>query len=224
MSDDDVVAIVPMRHNSERVPGKNYRDFAGRPLFHWVVKSLIESGAVDRVVIDTDSPTIRESCEQDFPDVLVLERPEHLRAGETPMNEVLLHTIDRVPARFYVQTHSTNPLLRAATVGEAIRTLREKYPEHDSLFTVTPLFTRLWDALARPVNHNAAILLRTQDLPPIYEENSCLYVFTRDVLVHQRNRIGLRPLMWPMPAEEAVDIDEEIDFRVAEILFKEREA
>ena len=221
MTDYGTVAIVPMRHNSERVPGKNYRDFAGKPLFHRIVEALTRSDVFDKIVIDTDSHLIRESAAEAFPDVLVIERPEHLRAGETPMNEVLLHTIGTVPARFYVQTHSTNPLLRPDTIREAVSSFVDRYPEVDSLFTVTRMQTRLWDELTRPVNHNPAFLLRTQDLPPVFEENSCLYAFTADVLRQERNRLGRRPLMWPIDAGEAVDIDEEIDFRIAEIMYRE---
>jgi CMP-N-acetylneuraminic acid synthetase len=92
---------------------------------------------------------------------------------------------------------------------------------YDSLFGVTRLQTRLWDSLARAVNHNPAILLRTQDLPPIYEENSCLYIFTREILESKHNRIGDRPFMFEIESLEAVDIDEELDFKVAELLYKE---
>lgn len=213
-----IAAVVPMRHESERVPGKNYRPCAGKPLFYWIVEALATTGAVDAIVIDTDSPTIGEYCRQDFPDVVVLERPEHLRDGGTPMNEVLLSTTERVSADVYLQTHSTNPLLRSETIGAAIKGFSDRRSECDSLFSVTPLQTRLWDELVRPINHNPALLLRTQDLPPVYEENSCIYLFTREGLRESQNRIGKRPLMWPIPAEEAVDIDDEMDFRIAEMM------
>jgi CMP-N-acetylneuraminic acid synthetase len=218
----NIVAIVPMRHHSERVPGKNYRDFAGRPLYHHIVEALLGSGAVGTVVIDTDSPRIMDDCGTTFPEVVLMERPAHLRAGDTPMNEVLLHTVSHVDADFYLQTHSTNPLLRPESIASAVSAFIDRLPEVDSLFSVTRLQTRLWDSLTRPINHNPAFLLRTQDLPPIYEENSCLYLFTGELLSQRRNRIGERPLMWELSADEAVDIDEETDFRVAELLMKER--
>ncbi len=84
---------------------------------------------------------------------------------------------------------------------------------------MTRLQVRIWDQLARAVNHNPDILLRTQDLPPIYEENSSLYLFTRNSFERAGNRIGERPLMFDMDRLEAVDIDEEIDFRMAEFLY-----
>lgn len=218
-----VVAIVPMRHHSERVPGKNYRPFAGRPLYHWIVETLLGCRRIDEVAIDTDSPAILEEARQQFPGVRLLERPEHLRAGEIPMNDVLLHTTSRLEADFFLQTHSTNPLLEQGTIDEALKRFLGSHPIHDSLFGVTRLQTRLWDSLARPINHNPAILLRTQDLPPVYEENSCLYVFDRETLERRHTRIGERPLMFEIPRDEAWDIDEEIDFRIAELLVRVRE-
>ena len=218
-----IAALMPMRHSSERVPGKNYRDFAGVPLYHRTVTSLLACPLIDVVVIDTDSYIIHEDAAKHFPEVKLLHRPEHLRAGTTPMNDVLLHDVSQVKADFYLQTHSTNPLLLPETIDKAVKQFLDNYPMFDSLFGVTRLQTRLWDSLARAVNHNPAILLRTQDLPPIYEENSCLYIFTRQILENKHNRIGNRPLMFEIDRLEAVDIDEELDFRMAEFLYQERE-
>ena len=218
-----VVALVPMRHHSERVPGKNYRPFVEKPLYHYIVNSLFACPLVTAVVIDTDSQTIQEDVKNNFPQVVLLERPEHLRAGTVPMNDVLLNDVVQVEADYYLQTHSTNPLLRAETITKALEEFLNSYPIYDSLFSVTRLQTRLWDSLTRAVNHNPAILLRTQDLPPVYEENSCLYIFTRQILESKHNRIGDRPLMFEIDRLEATDIDEELDFRIAEFLCKERE-
>lgn len=216
-----VVAIVPMRHSSERVKGKNYRNFAGKPLFHRVIDTLLECPRIDKIIIDTDSPTIQEQCAELYPTVLVLERPEHLRDGSIPMNDVLLNTCNAIDSEFYLQTHSTNPLLSPETVNNALESFFANYPMHDSLFTVTRLQQRLWDPLARAINHNPAILLRTQDLPPTYIENSCLYLFTKETLARKWNRIGDRPMMLEMEEIEAQDIDVELNFKVAEFLFKE---
>ena len=221
-SDRKIVALMPMRHNSERVPGKNYRPFGdGRPLFHHMVDVMKACPLVEKIVIDTDSPTIKEQCAEKYPDVIVLDRPEHLRDGATPMNDVLLRDIGEVESRFYMQTHSTNPLLRPETLAKAVDTFFENYPVYDSLFSVTRQQTRYWDPLGRAINHNPNILLRTQDLPPVYEENSCIYIFERETLVQKHNRIGNRPYLFEIEAVEAQDIDEEIDFQVADLIYKQ---
>lgn len=218
-----IAAFVPMRHNSIRVKGKNYRMLAGKPLFHHIIEALLEVPEIDEVVVDTDSPIVIEGLNEVFPTVKTLLRPEALRADDVPMNEILIHDTDQIPADFYFQTHSTNPLLKAETISKAIQAFMEKSYLYDCMFSVTRVQKRFWDELARPINHNAAILLRTQDLPPIFEENSCMYLFTRDILMRRRTRIGDRPLMYEIPAVEAQDIDDETEFNVTELLMRLRQ-
>ena len=215
-----IVAFVPMRHHSVRVVGKNYRLMDGKPLYHYIMESLLNVPEIDRVVVDTDSPVVIEGLAKDFPQVETLLRPENLRADDVPMNEILMYDTSQIKADYYLQTHCTNPLLKSSTISEAIRALAEKSYMYDSLFSVTEVKKRYWDQLARPINHNQKILLRTQDLPPIYEENSCLYIFSREVLEKNHTRIGDRPLMYPIPAREAQDIDDELEFVVTEMLMK----
>jgi len=213
-----IVALVPMRHHSQRVPGKNYRLFAGKPLFHYIIETLLACPEINQVVVDTDSQPVMEGLGADFPTVIVLDRPESLRADDISMNEIIAYDTSQVQADYYLQTHSTNPLLRSQTVSAAIQKFLAVKPSYDSLFSVTRLQRRLWDQLGRPINHNPAILLQTQDLPPVFEENSCMYIFTRDTLIERQNRLGHRPLMFEIPASEAWDIDDELDFKVTEFL------
>ena len=216
-----IVALVPMRHHSQRVPGKNYRPLGGKPLYQHIIASLLTTSAIEQVVVDTDSPQISAGLQKNFPQVQVIERPQALRADDIPMNEILAYDTAQAPADFYLQTHSTNPLLRPETIERAIQSLLANYPAYDSLFSVTRLQTRLWDQLGRAINHNPAILLQTQDLPPVYEENSCIYMFRRETLLRRRNRIGKRPLMFEVSPAEAWDIDEEIDFAITEFLLSQ---
>ncbi len=219
-----IVAFVPMRHHSVRVEGKNYRMLAGKPLYHYILDALLNVPEISEIVVDTDSPVVIEGLAKDFPMVRPILRPEALRAGDVPMNEILVYDTSQIEADFYLQTHSTNPLLKAETISEGIQAFQAKSYLYDSMFSVTKVQKRYWDELARPINHNAAILLRTQDLPPIYEENSCFYLFTRDILLTHRNRIGSRPLLYEIPAIEAQDIDDETEWNVTEMLMKLRQA
>jgi CMP-N-acetylneuraminic acid synthetase len=213
-----VVAIVPMRHDSERVPGKNFRLLGGRPLYHHIVQSLLETARVNRVVIDTDSEVIGVDAAAAFPEVEVLDRPEELRGGMVPMNDVLLNDVRRLDADLFLQTHSTNPFLRSVSIDDAIERLQEDGTA-DSLFSVTRLQTRLWSADGVPMNHDRDRLVRTQDLEPLYEENSCIYIFSRKSLEKTGNRIGDRPILYELPAHEAWDIDDESDFFIAEAMY-----
>lgn len=215
-----VAALVPMRHSSERVPGKNYRMFGNAPLFHHIVQTLLECPSVDEVLIDTDSPTIIEQTAEHFPTVVLIERPEELRDGEIAMNRIIEHDLGFTDADTILQTHSTNPLLPVASLEEAIRVYREE--DCDSVFTVTRIQQRLWDADAKPMNHDPTVLLRTQDLPPLFIENSCAFVFSRELMISTGSRIGTNPKMVETDPTGSLDIDEESDFLLAESMWKMR--
>ena len=214
----NLVALVPMRHHSQRVPGKNYRILAGKPLFHHIIETLLAVPEITQVVVDTDSDPVIDGLRTDFPQVKIIQRPENLQADNVPMNDILIYDTGQIQADFYLQTHSTNPLLKPETVSHAIQSLMTNYPTHDSLFSVTRLQTRLYDQHGRAINHDPSVLIQTQELPPVYEENSCLYIFTRENLLKRRHRIGEKPMMFEIDAEDAWDIDEELDFEICKFL------
>ncbi len=215
-----IIALVPMRHHSQRVPGKNYRLLGGKPLFHHIIETLLAVPEIDQVLVDTDSEPVIDGVRKHFPQVKIIERSENLRADDVPMNDILLYDTAQVEADFYLQTHSTNPLLKPETVARAIKTFQTNYPAHDSLFSVTRLQTRLYDQFGQAINHNPLELIQTQDLPPVYEENSCLYIFTRENLLKRHHRIGEAPLLFEIDPEEAWDIDEELDFAICDFLMR----
>jgi CMP-N-acetylneuraminic acid synthetase len=195
---------------------------AGKPLFAHILSTLLRVPEINSIAVDTDSPDILEALEKGFPSVLRIQRPDHLRADTVPMNEILMYDSGMVKSDFYLQTHSTNPLLTAETISAGIQRFLQQYPAYDSMFSVTRRQVRFWDQLGRPINHNPAVLIQTQDLPPIYEENSCMYLFTRESLEQKRNRVGERPLLFEINPEEAWDVDEEIDFKMAELMLSLR--
>jgi CMP-N-acetylneuraminic acid synthetase len=217
-----LAALVPMRHHSQRVPGKNYRPLAGKPLFHHIIETLMKVPEIDSIIIDTDSQPILDETQRLFPDVKLIQRPSHLRADDIPMNDILLHDTSLVKADFYLQTHSTNPLLKPETISQAIKLLFTHYPKNDSLFSVTRLQTRLYFQDGTAINHNPLELIQTQDLPPVYEENSCIYIFTRENLQRKKHRIGDSPLMFEIDPDEAWDIDEELDFEITDFLMRRK--
>jgi len=217
-----LAALVPMRHHSQRVPGKNYRLLAGKPLFQHIIETLLAVPEIETVIADTDSEPVLDGVRRLFPTVKLIQRPAHLCPDDVPMNDILLHDTAQVKADFYLQTHSTNPLLKAETISRGIQTFFAKYPKHDSLFSVTRLQTRLYFQDGQAINHDPAVLLQTQNLPPVYEENSCLYLFTRENLARKHHRIGDTPLMFEIDKAEAWDIDEELDFEITDFLMKRK--
>lgn len=211
-----IVALLPMKAHSERVPGKNFRAFLGKPLFRWMLDELLSLPEVAQVVINTDGRQILQ--EKGLPGterLLVRDRRADLQGDFVSMNRIIEDDMAAVPADLYLQTHTTNPLLAAATIRKAIAVLAAA-PQHDSLFTVTRHQSRFYWQDGRPVNHDPNKLLRTQDLPPLYEENSNLYLFTRESFAATGARIGARPTMMEVPLLEAVDIDEPQQWTLAE--------
>lgn len=214
----DVTALVPMKHHSQRVPGKNYRMLAGKPLYYHILATLSSVAAVEEIVVDTDSPLIKAGLSSHFPQVRVLDRPPDLQGDEVSMNRIIAHDLSQVPGEYFLQTHSTNPFLKGPTISRAVRKFFENYPDRDSLFSVTRLYTRLWSEDGQAINHDPADLIQTQDLPPVYEENSCLYLFTREGFSNRQHRIGESPVLFNIEREEAWDIDTELDFEIAAYL------
>ena len=212
-----IVALVPMKEHSERVPGKNVRPFAGRPLFHHILDTLENTYVVDEVVVNTDSERIAAEAIANCAKVRVLDRPQELRGDLVSMNKIIAYDISQVPADIYLQTHATNPLLRSETITEGLHQFVQ-LEEHDSLFSVNRLQTRLYTAGGEPINHKPGELIRTQDLPPVFEENSVLYIFTRTSFAVHNRRIGGKPSMFETDRIESIDIDDEFTFRLAEML------
>lgn len=214
-----LTAIVPMRGGSERVKNKNLRSFGGQPLFTRILEALTASSRVDSIVVDTDSDDIESAVLAFNPAQAIVRRPEHLGRGDAPMNSVLENTLSQVEGDRFLQVHSTSPLLSSATIDRAIDEWLAS-PRHDSAFGVTRIQARFWTVQGEPINHDFSALLPTQDLEPLCLENSALYLFSRESLNRTGNRIGRDPLMIDIPALDALDIDTEEDFLLAEAVFK----
>jgi len=174
---------------------------------------------IDLVVINTDARKILE--DRGLPAgsrVLVRDRKEELLGDFTSMNLILEDDINAEPADLYLMTHTTNPLLSADTIRHALDMLVTDEGGSDSLFSVNRFQTRFYRADLSPVNHDPDNLIRTQDLEPWFEENSCLYIFSRESFRKTGARIGEKPMMFEMPRNESIDIDEQEDWDMAEAL------
>lgn len=217
-----VVALLPMKGNSERVPNKNLKDFCGRPLYHKILDTLLKSKYIDEIVINTDGERIKEDLEKNYGGKVVIhDRPKKIIGDFVSMNKIIEYDINETKADIYVQTHSTNPLLLAATLDEAIEKMMNKDGDFDSIFSVTKVQTRLYEADGKPSNHNPLELIRTQDLPPLFEENSSFYIFTKESFERSGGkRIGAKAQMFEMDKVEAIDIDQIQDFIIAESIYK----
>ena len=209
-----VVAIIPIKEMSKRVKSKNFRSFCGEPLYRYFMKKLIDS-PFDEIFIDTDSDEISEYATG--MGWKVIKRVPELAADSANGNDLLVYEANMIDAEIYFQLFITAPLLKPQTVNKAYKIMTSKM-EYDSLFTATEIYSWFWYN-SKPVNYDPKVLPRSQDATPIIRETTGLYAIRRDALLKNKCRIGENPYMLYVGEMEAMDIDTEQDFRVAEIIF-----
>lgn len=213
-----IIALMPLKANSSRVPGKNFKPLEGKPLFRWMLDKLLASEHIDQVIINTDAQAeLEQAGLPDSPKLLIRDRKPALRGDEVSMNLVLQDDIDNTEADTYLMTHTTNPFISLNTINEAIEAFNSD-SDSDSLFTVNRMQTRFYDKTCKAINHDPDNLIPTQDLEPWFEENSCMYLFTKQSFKNTSARIGERPMMFETNKLESVDIDEPQDWQLAEAL------
>lgn len=215
-----IVALLPMKANSERVKGKNFREFNGKPLFRWILDTLLKVEEIDQIIINTDARDILAHNElTDNDHITIRDREPEICGDLVSMNLILANDLANIDADIYLMTHTTNPLLSADTIRNALKKFISAQTEGkaDSLFTVNKIQTRFYRADGSAVNHDPDNLIRTQDLEPWFEENSNLYIFTRDSFSKTNARIGKQPMLFIEPPFESIDIDNQDDWDFASI-------
>ena len=231
MKKQKIVALLPMKANSERVKGKNFKDFNGKPLFRWALDTLLGVKDIEKIVINTDAREILSGyglVETDR--IIIRDRKPEICGDMVSMNLVIEDDVKNIDADIYLMTHTTNPLMTTKTVGEALKSFQEQKNNGsaDSLFTVDKIQTRFYREDCSAVNHDPNNLLRTQDLEPWFEENSNLYIFTNQAFALTNARIGAKPMMFETPKFESIDIDTPADWYfgivVSEYLFNKRKS
>ena len=216
----DVTALLPMKGHSERVSSKNIRMFGGKQLFFHIIESLESAKFVSEILVDTDSPKIVDHIRDNFPEVVVIDRPEYLLGDKVPMTPIIEHDIKFAKNDHFIQTHSTNPLLSPQTIDNAIKSYFEGLKKgYDSVMGVNAYQTRFYDHKKHPINHDPDIMVPSQDMLPLYEDNSNFYINSKEFFLMNRNRIGKNPFFFKVPKIESLDIDEEEDFIIAEAVF-----
>jgi CMP-N-acetylneuraminic acid synthetase len=213
-----IVVLLPMKANSERVKGKNFREFCGKPLFRWILDSLLEVDEIDQIIINTDARHIlAENGLVESDRIVIRDRPSAICGDLVSMNLVIADDVANVDADIYLMTHTTNPLLTPDTIRGALKSFKDAQVADtaDSLFTVDKIQTRFYREDCSAVNHDPDNLLRTQDLEPWFEENSNLYIFTKESFAKTEARIGKQPMMFESQKFESIDIDTPDDWDFA---------
>ena len=217
----NTIALLPMKRHSSRVPGKNFKEFCGKPLFHWVLETLIDIPKIDKIIINTDAIDILQKHQiTNNAKIILRDRPKNLCGDEVSMNKIIKDDIDHVDATRYIMTHTTNPLISKETIESALDYYLSKCEggENDSLFTANKVQTRFYTENATPINHDPNNLIPTQDLTPWFEENSNLYIFSKSSFLKTDARIGAKPVLFTTPLKESIDIDTLEEWELGEAL------
>ena len=218
-----IVALLPMKANSERVKGKNFKDFGGKPLFRWMLDTLKSVSLIDAVVINTDArELLAEYGLIEGERIMIRDRKREICGDFVSMNVIINDDIQNIDADIFLMTHTTNPFLSKDSVEAAISQFKDalNHGTANSLFTVNKVQERFYDSNAKALNHDPANLVRTQDLNPWYQENSNLYLFTKEGFNSTNARIGSNPMMLETPKFESTDIDTPADWDLAEVMIE----
>jgi len=207
-----MIVFIPIKHSSQRVPGKNFRIFNGEPLY----KHTLLKYSKDEVWVDTDSEEVIAEIQKDkrLPYVNVIKRKDSLKGHSVSVCKLIDDFITSQSIKQpVVQIHVTSPFLKRGTVAKAYQMMEE----HDSIASCNLHQVRFWRKEEYgfcPVNHNPLKMEQTQDLPVYYEENSAFYIFKPEAIKKTGNRIGLNPAFYPISHPENLDIDTETDWKL----------
>jgi len=219
-----ITALLPMKLNSERVPNKNFKLIEGKPLFAWMLTTLCDLDFVDRVIINTDASLDLFGKYLENSKIVVRERRQDLCGDLVSMNKIIEDDVLSDDNDIYLMTHTTNPLISKTTFTKAVKAFTERdTSDQDSLFSATKFQGRFYYEGNVAINHDPNELLRTQDLPSVYLENSCIYIFGRENFLQTKTRIGKKPIIFETPQLESIDIDTENEWLLASLLLSRRE-
>jgi len=207
------VAFIPIKLNSERLPGKNIKCFDnGEPLVVYPLKTALKVEAFDEIYVYCSS----EEIIRYLPDgVKFLKRPTSLDLSSTSISEVISMFVQAVDADIYALMHATAPFLHENSIERGVKALKQG--EHDSALAVKKHYDFIWKN-GKPDNYDVHNIPRTQDLEPFYIETTGLYIFSRELAKLQR-RIGDTPYLIEVSDIEAIDINEPADFEIANAIF-----
>lgn len=208
----NIVAIMPIKLHNERCPGKNTRMLGTKPLLQHELDNLKATGLCDSINVFCSSEDVVPFLPEG---VNFVKRPEFLDLPTSNFTQIFSLFMEQYPSEIYVYAHATAPFITIETMRQCIEAV--KSGEYDSAFCAVKLQDYLWQD-GEPLNFDATNLPRTQDLKPIYQETSGVYVFTKEVFEQYHRRIGKKPFIKEVSFKEAVDIDNPEDFDLAEAL------
>lgn len=204
-----VVALVPIKLNSQRLPHKNILPIAGRPLCWHLCNTLNQAVDINDVYVYCSDPAVKEYIPEK---TKFLQRPAWLDGDTVKGFDIYREFIQTVDADIYVLAHTTSPFIKLSSIENALSHVVSG--ENDSAFSAERVQTFAW-YMGKPVNYDLNDVPRTQDMEPVWVETSAFYIFRKEIFTEHHRRIGFHPYIQEVSGIEAVDIDEKKDYDLA---------
>lgn len=211
-----IVAIMPIKLQNERCPGKNIRNLGDKPLLQYELETLKQTEVCSSINVYCSSKDVIPYIPEG---VNFIKRPEELDLPTSNFTQIFDCFMKTIDADIYLYAHATAPFISLETMEQCIDAVMSG--KYDSAFCAKKLQDYLWSD-GKPLNFDGSDIPRTQDLQPIYQETSGVYVFTKQVFEKYRRRIGNNPFIKEVSFKESIDIDNPEDFELAEILLNNR--
>jgi len=204
-----VIAFVPIKLNSERLPFKNIKPILGKPMCFHIVNTLLSVKQIDKVFIYCSSENIKDY----IPDkAIYLKRSTELDGNLIKGFDIYKSFIDEIDSDYYILAHTTSPFLKSETIENSLNKVLSG--EYDSAFSARCIQTFAWFN-KKPINYDINDIPRTQDIEPIYVETSGFYIFKKEIFIENGRRIGFNPYIQEIDYIEAIDIDTQEDYEIA---------
>lgn len=220
-----VLAIIPARGGSKRLPRKNILPLHGKPLIAWSIDAGLNSQYIDRVVVSTDCENIAQVAVNYGADVPCI-RPSEIATDTSSTDSVILHFLSTLPdddkPDVVVILQPTSPLRTVLDIDQALRLLIDKKAE--GIISVCECEHSPFWSNTLPIDGNMDGFIkkeynkRSQDLPICYRLNGAVYIFTHEKLIREGLSLNNSVFSYIMPNERSVDIDNLIDFKIAETI------
>lgn len=222
-----ILAIIPARGGSKGIPRKNVLNLCGKPLIVWNIEAALGAQSVDRVVVSTDDLEIADISRSAGAEVVI--RPEEISGDSASSESALLHVLEQLQVQqsyspdLVVFLQCTSPLTLPEDIDGTVDALVNQ--DANTALAATDFHYFLWKREGADVigiNHDKRVRLRRQDREPEYLETGAVYVMRTEGFLQARHRFFGKTAMHVMPADRCHEIDDPVDFQVAEVLMRSR--
>ncbi len=204
-----VVAFIPIKLNSQRLPHKNILPLAEHPLCWHICNTLLNVKNINETYVYCSEEKVMDYLPEG---VLLKKRSKSLDKDCVKGFDIYRRFINEIDADIYVLAHTTSPFINKESVENALNHVISG--ENDSAFTAQKIQTFAWYT-GKPINYDLNDVPRTQDMEPIWVETSGFYIFRKEIFTEHNRRIGFRPYIQEVSGLEAIDIDEAKDYELA---------